>query len=541
MHFHEAFAVDLRDQEISVIFGLVGDGNLFLMDSFRQQPGARYVSVANEASAVAAAAGYWQVTGKLGVASVTHGPALTNTITPLIEAVKGGMSVLLIAGDTAVTDVENMQNVPQRELIQAAGAGFVQVRAPETRADDLAFAIQRAELERRPVVLNVPADYQWAEVTRAHAPILPVERQAVVPDDAALDRAVGIIAGARRPLVLAGRGAIAPRTREALIGLAARLNAPLATTLKAKGLFWDQPADLGVFGTLSREVALETILQSDCVIAFGAGLNNWTTAEGSLLKDKAVVQVDIDAARIGRYAIPDAAVIGDAGVAAQSIGQWLDAAQTPPGTFGSEKLIARLAELDRLGAGGAEPDAAISLTEALHILDEMTSADRTVVYDSGRFILTAFAMLPVRNPRGFVHTANYAAIGLGLPTGIGAAIGEPGRPTLVITGDGGFALGGLTEFSTAVRHGLDLLVVVLNDGAFGAEHIQLTSKDLDPAISTFDWPDLGPVAAALGGFGATVRTPAQLRRALDDSRQQRPALIDIKLDPYQVPWPGGHR
>ena len=541
MHFHEAFAADLSDQGISTIFGLVGDGNLFLMDSFRQQAGTSYVSVANEATAVAAAAGYWQVTGKLGVASVTHGPGLTNTITPLIEAVKGSMSLLLIVGDTAVVDVENMQNVPQREIIQATGAGFVQVRAPETCAADLAFAVQRTQLEHRPVVLNVPAEYQWAEVERARAALRPVERQAVVPDDAALDRAVGIIAAARRPLVLAGRGAIEPQSREALIELAARINAPLATTLKAKGLFWDQPANLGVFGTLSHEVALETILQSNCVIAFGAGLNNWTTAEGSLLKDKAVVQVDIDAARMGRYAIPDAGVIGDAGVVAQIVVQWLDSAQTPSGNFVNEKLLARLAALAEPVAEPQEPHALISIREALRIVDEMTPADRTVVYDGGRFIFTAFAMLPVRNPRGFVHTVNYAAIGLGLPTGIGAAVGEPGRPTLVITGDGGFALGGLTEFSTAVRHHLDLLVVVLNDGAFGAEHIQMTGRSLDPSITTFDWPDLGPVAEALGGFGATVRTPAELSRALDDARHRRPALIDVKLDPYEVPWPGGHR
>jgi thiamine pyrophosphate-dependent acetolactate synthase large subunit-like protein len=541
VHFHEAFAMDASDQGISTIFGLVGDGNLFLMDSFQRQPGARYVSVANEASAVAAAAGYSQVTGELGVASVTHGPALTNTITPLIEAVKGGVPLLLIAGDTAVADVENFQNIPQREIVQAAGAGFVQVRAPATVGADLAFAVQRARLERRPFVLNVPADYQWAEVEHIRAPRRPAGRQAVAPDEAALDGAVGIIAAARRPLVLAGRGAIDPRSREALIGLAARLNAPLATTLKAKGLFWDQPANLGLFGTLSHELALETILHADCVIAFGAGLNDWTTADGSLLKDKAVVQVDIDATRIGRYAIPDAAVVGDAGITAQAVVSWLDSAETPQTAFASEKLLARLGGYGSQQAEPADPDEPISIQEALRVLDQSIPPDRTVIYDSGRFIFTAFAALPVRDPRGFVHTANYAAIGLAVPTGIGAAVGEPGRPTVVVTGDGGFVLGGLTEFSTAVRHGLDLLIVVLNDGAFGAEHIQMTSRSLEPAITTFDWPDLGPVAEVLGGFGATVRTPGELRRALDDAAGRRPALIDVKLDPYQVPWPGGHR
>jgi len=541
VHLHEALASYLRDQGIDTIFGLVGDGNLFLMDSFRQQSGARYVAVANEASAVAAAAGYWQATGKLGVATVTHGPGLTNTITPLIEAVKGNMSLLLIAGDTAVTDVANMQDIAQQQIIAAAGAGFVQVRSPQTMAQDLAIAVQRALLDQRPVVLNVPADYQWAEVEQVQASGRPAERQAVAPDDAALDRAVGIIAASRRPLILAGRGAIAGPSRQALIALAARLNAPLATTLMAKDLFWDQPGNLGVFGTLAHEVALETIQHSDCVIAFGAGLNNWTTAEGSLVKDKAVVQVDIDAARIGRHTVPDAAVTADAGAAATAITAWLDAADAPAGSLLTEKLLAQLAGLARSGTQARDPDAAICIQDALSIIDEMTPADRTVVHDSGRFIFTSFPMLPVRDPRGFLHTANYAAIGLAVPTGIGAAVGEPGRPVLVITGDGGFALGGLTEFSTAVRYGLDLLVVVLNDGAFGAEHVQLTGRNLDPAIAMFEWPDFGPVAEALGGYGATVRTAAQLRQALEQAQHRRPALIDIKLDPGEIPWPGGHR
>jgi thiamine pyrophosphate-dependent acetolactate synthase large subunit-like protein len=541
VRFHEAFAIDLTDQEISVIFGLVGDGNLFLMDSFRQRPGTRYVGLANEASTVAAAIGYWHVTGALGVASVTHGPGLTNTITPLIEAVKASVPLLLITGDTAVADAENLQNIPQHAIVAAVGAGFVQVRGPETAAADLAFAVQRARLERRPVVLNVPAEYQWAEVEHHRRAPRPAERQAIAPAEAALDRAVGIIAGSRRPLVLAGRGAIAPAAREALIDLAARLDAPLATTLKAKGLFFDQPVSLGVFGTLSHEVALEVIGRSDCVIAFGAGLNDWTTAEGSLVKDKAVIQVDVDAARLARYGTPDAAVTGDAAATARAVIGWLDAAEVPATGFADEKLIERLASFAREVPAPSDPDAPVTIGEALRILDETVPADRTVVYDSGRFIFTAFAGLPVRDPRGFVHTANYAAIGVAVPTGIGAAVGARERPTLVVTGDGGFALGGLTEFRTAVSQGLDLLVVILNDGVFGAEHIQLTARDLDPAITALDWPDFGPVATALGGFGATVRTPAELRGALEQAAHRRPALIDIKLDPYQVPWPGGHR
>jgi acetolactate synthase I/II/III large subunit len=540
VRFHRAFASDLRDQEISVIFGLVGDGNLFLMDSFRGQPGARYVPVANEASAVAAAVGYWHVTGELGVASVTHGPALTNTITPLIEAVKGRVPVLLIAGDTAGADKDNFQNVAQRELVVAAGAGFEQVRTPQTAGADLAEAVRRAQVERRPVVLNVPADFQWQDVEHTRAARRPAAAQAVAADPAALDLATGIIATARRPVVLAGRGAISAGSRAALVRLARRTGAPLATTLMAVALFRDEPGDLGVFGTLSSPSAVETITDADCVLAFGASLNSWTTAEGSLLTGKSVVQVDIDPAALGRHALPHAGVVADAAAAARAMAGLLDEADIPPTTFAAERFAGRPAAAVG-GGNGADAAGAFGIQQALRLADEVLPAERTVVHDCGRFVPTSFTALPVRHPRGFVHTVNYAAIGLGLPTAIGAAVGAPDRPTVAVCGDGGFVLGGLTEFMTAVRHRLDLTVLVLNDGSYGAEYVQLASREMDPSISLFDWPDFGPVATAMGGFGVTVRTAAGLRDALAATRRQHPALIDIKLDPAQVPWHGGHR
>ncbi len=301
MLFHQAIAKALADQEITTIFGVLGDANLYMMDSFERETGGRFYSMSNEAGAVLAANGFARTSGGLGVATVTHGPALTNTITALVESVKDHTPVLVVAGDTAVVDRDNFQNISQREVVLPSGAGFEQVRTPETVAEDVAVAVRRALLERRPVVLNVPVEFQWQEVDHAPHRVRWVSPQAVVPDPAALDAAVGIIASAKRPLVLAGEGAASPEGREALVRLANRIGAPLATTLRARDLFRGDPHNLGIFGTLSHEVAMDTIDQADCVIAFGASLNNWTTAEGSGLQGKRVVHVDIDRAAIEQF------------------------------------------------------------------------------------------------------------------------------------------------------------------------------------------------------------------------------------------------
>ncbi|HLU98610.1 MAG TPA: thiamine pyrophosphate-binding protein [Thermobifida alba] len=539
MLFHEVMARALADHGVDTVFGVLGDANLYMMDSFQRVTGGRYYSFSNEAGAVLAANGFARTSGRLGVATVTHGPALTNTLTALVESVRDRTPVLLVAGDTAVVDRENFQNIAQRDVVLPTGAGFEQVRSPLTAAEDVATAIRRALLERRPVVLNVPVDFQWEDVPyRKVAPKL-VEPQSVAPDPDALDAAVGVVAAARRPIVLAGRGAATPRARTALLRLAERIGAPVATTLRGKDLFRGERCNLDVFGTLSHDVAVETILKSDCVIAFGAGLNKWTTAEGSLLEDKRVVHVDLDRDSINRFSPVDAGVVGDAATVADTIVEWLDRAGVSPTGFASADLAARLASRSPADFTDRSTDETVDIRTAMLRIDEEFPADRNLVFDGGRFIFHAFTMLHCPEPSAYVHTVNFGSIGLGMGNAIGAALGAPGRPTLLVTGDGGFMLGGLAEFNTAVRHGIDLVVVLFNDNAYGAEHIQFRTKGMDPAISMFDWPDFGPVATALGGQGFTVRNPAELDEALAALKNRdRPVLIEIKIDPDKVSDPG---
>ncbi|XVQ11042.1 thiamine pyrophosphate-binding protein [Spirillospora sp. CA-255316] len=540
MLLHEAIALALSDHGVTTVFGVLGDANLYAMDAFQRQAGGTFVSMSNEAGAVLAANGYARTSGRLGVATVTHGPALTNTVTALVESVRDRTPVLLIAGDTAVVDRENFQNINQRDVVLPTGAGFEQVRAPSTLDEDLAAAVRRAVLERRPVVLNMPVDFQWEEVERSPVPGRWVAPQAVLPDPAVMDRAVGVVASARRPIILAGRGATAPDARKALLHLAGRIGAPVATTLRARDLFRDEPHDLGIFGTLSDEVALDTIMRSDCVIAFGASLNKWTTAEGSALEGKKLVQVDVDRVALARHSGVHVGVVGDAATVADGLIAWLDEADVRPTGFASPELAERLAARSAQDFKDRGTEVTVDIRTALMRLESAFPRERTLVFDGGRFIHHAFRLLRVPEPRAYVHTVNFGSIGLGMGNAVGAAFGEPGRPVLLVTGDGGFMLGGLAEFGSAVRHGADLVVVVLNDGAYGAEHIQLRHKGMDPTISTFDWPDFGPVATALGGRGFTVRNRAELDEALAAiEHRDRPVLLDVRIDPDAVPAAGG--
>lgn len=532
LYVHQSLAKALDDHGVETLFGLMGDANLFMVDSFVRDCGGKFVPAAHEGSSVLMALGYYQVTGRVGVATVTHGPGLTNTATALTEGVRGHAAIVLLAGDTPVANPRHLQSVDQRELVKATGAGFEQLRTPETAAIDLARAVYRAQVERRPVVLNMPADFMWQEVPHIRQVLDVFTTPGGVAEGGILDEAIGMIASARSPVILAGGGAIGARDK--LIALADRLEAPLATTLKAKGLFNGHRYNMDIFGTLSTPAAYDLIARADCIVCFGTGLHSFTTDQGKLMKGKRIIQVDVEPTAIGNSLHPDAALVADAGLTAETITWWLNEAEVPSSGFtrdlDTETLTAH--PVGKTTSG----DGFVNYVHALERLEEALPKDRILVTDGGRFMTEVWCRISVPDPRSNVVTANFGAIGQGLQQAIGAGAAAPGRPVVLFSGDGGFMMGGINEFNTAVRLGLDLIVIIANDSAYGAEHIQFRDRKMDPGLAQFDWPSFAEVATSLGGTGIEVRTSEGLETAIDMlAARTGPVLIDLKLDPNDVP------
>ncbi|WP_299878485.1 thiamine pyrophosphate-binding protein [uncultured Sulfitobacter sp.] len=532
LNVYQSIARATHEHGVETMFGLMGDANLFMVDSFVREFGGRFVPAAHEGSSVLMALAYAHVSGKVGVATVTHGPALTNCVTALTEAARGHMPVVVLAGDTPVDNPRHLQSIDQRELVKATGAGFEQLRTPETVVMDVARAFYRAQVERRPIVLNMPADFMWQEVSHAPHVLDVFTAPGGVAQGDILDQAIGMIASARRPLILAGAGAV--DAREQLIKLADRLEAPLATTLKAKGLFNDHPYNIDIFGTLSTPAAYDLIAQSDCIVCFGTALHDFTTDRGKLMKNKRIVQIDVESTAIGGGLHPDAALVADAGLTAETILYWLDEAEVPPSGFTREldtaTLTAHPTGADKSGEGF------VNYVQALETLEAALPQDRILVTDGGRFMTEVWCRISAPNPKSFVGTVNFGAIGLGLQEAIGAGLAAPDRPVVLFSGDGGFMMGGINEFNTAVRLGIDLIVIVANDSAYGAEHIQFIDRKMDPSLTEFHWPSFAESAKSLGGDGVEVRSMAELDAALVALKDRKgPFLIDLRLDPHDVP------
>lgn len=520
------------------VFTLLGSGN-FVATSALRDAGARVVHLRHETAAVTAADAYARVSGEVGIVTLHQGPGLTNAVTGLAEAAKSRTPLLVLAADTAGAAVRSNFRIDQAALVAAVGAGTERLHGPGSAVADTARAYRRALAERRPVVLMMPLDVQAASCPDDTVPPPPAPGVAAVrPSAASVAALADALVASARPVLLAGRGAVLARAGELVEQLADATGALLATSAVAAGTFDGNPWDLGISGGFASPTAAALLTDADLVVALGASLTMWTTRHGRLLGPGAtVVQVDADADALGANAPLDLAVLGDVRETVRDLLAELARRGHPPARWRSAELQERIAGGrwrdeaydDATGGGQVDPR---SLSREL---DRLLPAERTLVVDSGHFMGWPAMHLRVPRDHGFVFTQGFQSVGLGLATAVGAALARPDRLTVVAVGDGGLLMT-LGELESIVRLGLRLLVVVYDDGAYGAEvhHFGPDGHPVD--LVQFPPADLARVAQAAGFAAVQVRRVEDLAAVtawLDDARPA-PLLLDAKVVPGVV-------
>lgn len=546
MKLHQAISKFLANERAGKpVFGLMGDANLAYLGDFIERDGGHYTPVVLEGGAVLAATGYARFSGELGVATVTHGPALTNCLTALTEAVRGNTQLVLLTGDTPDVN-EFFQYVDIQGFAHSAGAGFERVKTPDTALATLRKAFTRAQLDHKPIVVDIPLPFITAEVDYALQTIPPCTIQRTAPDPDRVDDALGLILGAKRPLLLAGRGAVLSAASAAILNLARLVGAPVTTSLLGREQFLGEPENLGIFGTLATASAIDYMGQADVVLSFGASLNNWQTDDYRLLDDKHVIQVDTDPLALGTYGPIDVGLVGDARATALA----LTARAREAGQESAKPAyLAKIAADDQRErrdntfidtTGGGYVDARLA---ALRI-DAALPAGARQLSDVGRFSLAVWPHI-TPSPGNWDYAGYFGSIGLGIGTAVGAAHVDSNVPTIVWAGDGG-TMQGLIEVNTAVRQRLPLIVVVLNDGCYGAEYMKLAAVGSSPETSFVPWPSLANAAEGLGAHGLRVTTAEELDQAAAAVRELAgraaagedgitPLLIEVVCDPHAMP------
>ena len=533
MRVSEAIGRTLADWGgVEVFFGLVGSGN-FTVTNGLHAAGAAFYSARHEGGAIMMADGYARACGKVGVCSIHQGPGFTNTLTGLTEAAKSRTPLLVLAADTPAETLWSNFKIDQAVLATTTGAIAERVRGPETAAEDAARALRRAEVERRPVVLNIPINI--VEMS-TDPPTIP-ERLALEPprpSDRSVARVVDLLASSSRPVIIAGRGAALAGAREALEALGDRVGALLSTSAVGHGLFSGHPYCVGIAGGFSSPLAVDLLAQADVVLAFGASLNHWTMRHGRLFSPAArVVQVDLDEEVIGALHRVDVGVIGDATQVGWAIVEELKRCGVEREGFHTEKLAHEIStrrwrDEPYKDLGTAEYIDPRTLSIAL---DDLLPEQRTVSTDSGHFLGYPSMYLAVPDQQGFIFPQAFQSVGLGLASAIGAAVARPDRLCVAAIGDGG-ALMALGELETVARCRLPMLVVIYNDAAYGAEvhHFGPMGHPVD--FARFPDTDFAALARAVGVKGITVRSSEDLTPLKSWlGRRDGPLVIDAKVNP----------
>ncbi|WP_158169793.1 thiamine pyrophosphate-binding protein [Mycolicibacterium smegmatis] len=533
MKVYEQVARLLSRHSVDTMFGLLGDANMYVCSAF-EAAGGRLVRTSHEAGAVSMADTYARMTRRWGVATVTHGPGLTNAVTSLVEAARFQSPVLVITGDTPA-EATHMQRLDIAALCASVGVAHERVHRPDTAERDFARAVQRLKSTNAPVVLNVPIPISSSQTDAAGFPSTSFAAwapSAPHADEEAVDAALGLAATASRPVVVAGRGVIESGAEAAVLDLAEALGAGLFTSGLGLGLFRGHPRHLGIMGSIGHDEATQVLMDSDCVIAVGTSLNKYTSFGGELFEGKSLIHIDRDPVKLGWFVAPTCAVAGDAravtALMADSIreGQLPDKKQWKQRCDEASAAMARWTPPDdRTGAD------TIDIRLATQRLDAVLPPGCTIVSDVGRFIAGSWPYITKATPGKFTAMTGFGSIGLGLAGGIGAAVSGVSDVTVVLAGDGGFMMN-VSELATAVRERLPMIIAVYNDSAYGAEYQKLLNEGFPAQHSYNQWPDVTRTAAGMGCHALTIRKPEDFESVGEEiARLSGPLVLDIHLDP----------
>ncbi len=540
-------AKDLAALGAKRCFGLLGTAN-FKISHGLVEAGVELISARHEGGAASMADAYAKATGELTLVSVHSGPGLTNAITGIGEAAKSRTPLLVLAGDVPTGNVKSNFYIEQADLVRSVGAVSERIYTPQSARGDLLRAVTRALHGRQTVVLSLPLDVQDAKLNGSNAPLelMPAPGR-LQPNHDDVHRLVDVIVRAQRPLILAGRGAVLSDAEGALIELADRIGALLATSVCGHGLFAGYPWSLGISGGFSSPVADELISESDLIVGFGASFTQWTTKKGKLIAPGAIVaQIDIEAPKLGYQMPVQHALQGDAKASAEALLAELDrrgVTSAKPGRR-NDRTRERIVSGDNHHAPYVDESSAqfIDPRTLSKTVDDILPKDRVVASDSGHFCGWVPRYLQVPNAKASCLSHSFQSVGLGLPSAIGLAVANPGKLAVLGAGDGGFMMS-IADLETAIRLKLRMCILVYNDSSYAAEVHYFRRQNYSIDIVQFPETDFAAIARGYGARAATVRTLADLDPVKAWVGEGAPGvfLIDAKINPdLEADWHAEH-
>jgi pyruvate oxidase len=517
------------------VFGMVGHSNLGFADAMRkaeQRGELTFVGIRHEGAAAFAASAYGKLTGRPAACFGIAGPGSTNLLTGLYDAREDRAPVLAISGQvpSSVRGRGAFQDTDLEAAFSDVAVSSETVALGSDHAELSSLAMKHAIVERGVAHLILPDEVQHHAAPGGAAAGSPTGRlasRATVPPADQLARAVDMIAGARRPMMVIGAGC---RNRtEAIVALAERLGAPIGTTFKAKGLVGDRhPLGCGVLGRSGTPVASWCMNESDLLVVFGASFSNHT----GIAPYKPIIQVDDDPMSIGRFHGVEVGLLGEVASTAHALGAAL-ATLGPDATAWADRHdeVAGRWEIWRAEKARRAADDAAQGIGAAAVMDSLTrlvDPHAVIAVDVGNNTYSFGRYFEASGEQDVVMSGHLGSIGFALPAAMGAwaAFGDT-RQIVSVSGDGGFGQYAM-ELTTAVKYGMNITHVVLNNSELGKISKEQRAAHWDVWQTSLHNPDFAAFAELCGAHGRRVTDPADLDDAIAAAlAHPGPALVDV--------------
>ncbi len=523
---YELAARALQNEGADTMFFIMGGPMLGTQDTCRSL-GMRVIDVRHEQAAAMMANAYARVTGKAGVCSTASGPAATNLLTGLAHALTDAAPVVAFGGASPIHHfhTEAFQEVDQLSMMRPAVKWAGQAISPKRMPEYVNIAYRHAMNGRMgPTYLDLPGDVLYSQVEEDDVVWPePAKTHHRVPGDPGLvQEAVNMLTRAEKPLIVSGTGIIWAQAAEEMEQFVNETGIPFFTTPQGRGVI---PEDHPRCFLSARSLAFR---EAD-VILFLATRFNYIISHGQAPRfnpEAKVIQVNIDPTEIGRNRPVDVGIMGDAKAVLK---QMLDLVR---GKFEPQKdtpWVSALREQDMKGQARLEPFMN-SDEEPIHPLRlckevrDFLDRDAILVVDGQEILNYGRQAIPTYRPGHRLNSGSFGTMGVGIPFGIGAKVGQPDKQVLVLQGDGSFGMNAM-EMDTAVRHNIPIVTVISLNGGWTAD------PEGSKVGRALGYQRYEKMMDAFGGYGEYVEKPAEIRPALQRAfASGKAAIVNVKTD-----------
>jgi acetolactate synthase-1/2/3 large subunit len=537
----EMFARMLEREGMKNIFALHG-GHIDPIFQACYDHGIRIIDTRHEQAAGHMADAWARLTGQTGVAVVTAGPGVTDVVTAVANAYMDAVPMVVIGGRHALADEELMplQELHGVPLMQSITKWSRLVRDPQRIPEYVSMAFRHAVTGRPgPVFLEIPADVLRAQLEEESVRFPDISRPeaAPAPPPEAIEKALTMLSGGERPIIMAGRGVWAARGCDELREFAELTGIPVCANGVTRGAVpEDSPLGLGGFHMVGAAQAMAGA--PDVVLLLGARLGLYTGPRGNMIPaETKIIQVDIEASEIGRGRDIDLGIAADCRETLRALIRAAKGRTFPQRDEWVGKLHEASSAIKGMFAGALAPDQRpIHPYRLAHDVSALMADGGVLAVDGGEtFVWTELARSAHRPGRHLGH-GYLGCLGTGIPFGLAAKVAYPQERVLVLTGDGSVGLN-FSEFDTAVRHNLPIVVVINNDQAWGmCKHEQVVRHGESRVVAT----ELGPTryekaAEGFGVYGDFIEDPSEVIPAIERAfASGRPACVNVMTDPNVI-------